>query len=233
MDHLEAVKHKAVEKYLLGELAAPERDEFEAHFFECPECAKDLVTTAAFLDATRKELGRGSLKKPVSKVVHEPWFSFLWRPTLVLPALSVLAMVVAYQYIVLYPRWSNERVNASQPEVLAPLSLIGANSRDGSVRNILLTQAQPLLLSLDIPTADTFSRYDCVLLAPSGTPLWRVPISSEQARDTVSIRVPARHWDRGEYTLRVQGYTSPGPGQTLDLARYRFSVNESKIPLPP
>jgi len=47
MDHQEALRRSAVEKYLLNEMPQPERDEFEEHFFGCQECAADLRATAA------------------------------------------------------------------------------------------------------------------------------------------------------------------------------------------
>jgi len=56
MNHQEALRRSAVEKYLLNEMPQPERDEFEEHFFGCQECAADLRATAAFLDGAKKEL---------------------------------------------------------------------------------------------------------------------------------------------------------------------------------
>ena len=42
MDHNEAVRIQATEKYVLGELPPPLRNEFDEHFFECQECAQDV-----------------------------------------------------------------------------------------------------------------------------------------------------------------------------------------------
>ena len=50
MDHNEAVQQMATEKYLLGELPPELREAFEEHFFDCPECAMDLRTAAAFVE---------------------------------------------------------------------------------------------------------------------------------------------------------------------------------------
>jgi len=54
MDHQDALRRGAAEQYLLNEMPQPERDEYEAHFFECQECAADLRATAAFLDGAKK-----------------------------------------------------------------------------------------------------------------------------------------------------------------------------------
>ena len=53
MDHLEAVRLNAAEKYLLGELSAELRDQYEDHFFDCKECARDIRAGAAFVDNAR------------------------------------------------------------------------------------------------------------------------------------------------------------------------------------
>jgi anti-sigma factor RsiW len=50
MGHDEAVRTRATEKYLLGELYPPLRDEFEEHLFDCRECALDFWAAATFLE---------------------------------------------------------------------------------------------------------------------------------------------------------------------------------------
>ena len=74
MDHHEALRGEAVEKYLLDELAPQERDEFEEHFFDCPECAADLKVTAAFLDEAKREFQRAPAAKPAPCVRKPSWF---------------------------------------------------------------------------------------------------------------------------------------------------------------
>ncbi len=56
MDHNEALRLHAVEKYVLGELPPSLRDEFEEHFFECQECALDVNEAAEFVDNVRAVL---------------------------------------------------------------------------------------------------------------------------------------------------------------------------------
>ena len=56
MDHNEALRLHAVEKYVLGELRPSLRDEFEEHFLECQECALDVKAAAEFVDNVRAVL---------------------------------------------------------------------------------------------------------------------------------------------------------------------------------
>jgi len=53
MDHNDALRQQAAEKYVLGELPQSLRNEFEEHFFECQECALDVKAAAGFVDNAR------------------------------------------------------------------------------------------------------------------------------------------------------------------------------------
>jgi len=50
MDHSEAVRMQAGEKYVLGELSPVLREEYEEHFFACVACALEVKAAAAFVD---------------------------------------------------------------------------------------------------------------------------------------------------------------------------------------
>jgi anti-sigma factor RsiW len=52
-DHQQAVRTHAVERYLLDELPSPLREEFEDHFFTCPQCAEALRTGTMLRDNVR------------------------------------------------------------------------------------------------------------------------------------------------------------------------------------
>ena len=46
MDHGDAVRLKATERYLLNELDPEQLDQFEEHLFDCPDCALDVRAAA-------------------------------------------------------------------------------------------------------------------------------------------------------------------------------------------
>jgi hypothetical protein len=222
MDHHEALRREAVEKYLLDELSPQERDEFEEHFFDCPECAADLKTTTAFLDEAKRELRRAPTAKPAPRVRKPLRLGFLWRPAILAPAFALLLSVIVYQNVRIFTP-AGESARLDSPEVLSAVSLIGANSRGGGNPSVAVGKDQPILLTLDIPAAQQFTSYTCALIAPSGATIWRVPVSASQARDTVSIRVPGADLKPGGYTLRVQA--SPVRGEPVDIAQYRFTLS--------
>ena len=85
MNHQDAMQLMAVEKYLLNELPPQVRDDFEAHYFDCPECAADLRATDAFLNAAKAELKAASLSRPAPVHDAKRPFRLLCRPVFVRP----------------------------------------------------------------------------------------------------------------------------------------------------
>jgi anti-sigma factor RsiW len=60
MDHLQATQTFASERYLLEEMTEEERQAFEAHYFQCPECADDVRAAALLRDGARASLASGA-----------------------------------------------------------------------------------------------------------------------------------------------------------------------------
>ena len=217
MNHQEAIAQSAVEKYLLDEMPPAQRDDFEEHFFGCTECAADLRATAAFLDAAKQELRAGAILRPRIARGKTPWWAVFGKPAFLSAACAALLAVIAAQNFGAFPH-----TGADAPEVLPILSLVGGDSRGAEVSRIPMDGARAFLLNVDVPTDESYSNYGCALLAPNGTTLWRLPISRDQARDTVSIRVPSLPAAAGTYTLVVQGMKL-GSESPTDLAHYRFT----------
>jgi hypothetical protein len=222
MDHNQSTNLMAVEQYLLDELTPELRDEFEEHFFDCQECATDLRATSAFMAAARQEFKANPVPKPGKAARGKSFSAPFWPSALVWSALAASLLVIAYQNIMLLPRLQSEIAELKAPEILPVISLVGGNSRGGQTPSIMVEPAHPFLLSLDIPTQDRFSSYTCLLYSPSGTLVWRVEVSPQAARDTVSIRVPSTDKLPGEYTLAVQGNLN---GTSTDLPRYKFALH--------
>lgn len=233
MNHHDAARLSLVEKYLLDELPPELRDEFEEHYFDCQECAADVRATAVFLDTAKEELKTFPAEKPSAELVRKSWLSWVWTPAFVVPALAACLLAIAYQNVVIFPRFRSALAELRAPQILPSLSLVGGNSRGGTTPSITVQGAAPFLLLVDIPTQDRFSSYTCLLYSPSGSLAWHLQVSAESAKDTVSIRVPAAQRIAGIYTLVVrgivQGNSDRAPADNgVDLAHYRFTLNIQK-----
>jgi hypothetical protein len=226
MNHHDAVERLAAEKYLLNEMSPAEREEFEEHYFGCRECAAEVRATAAFLDEAKKELEQPKREAVIPRK-RSRW-DWLWRPAFAGPVFASLLLVIVFQNLTVSPRAAGGTNEADLPEILPTLSLIGAGSRGAaSLPSLTARKGQPVLVVVDIPAAEQYSAYSCVLVAPGGAVAWRVSVSPEQARDTVSIRAPAAPWERGEYTLLVQGIPGAAQEKPAEIASYRFTLNTS------
>lgn len=223
MDHETAVHLSLVEKYLLDELTPEQRDEFEGHYFDCPECALDLRATATFLSAAKDELKAVPAQKPVLiKETRKSWLpAWLLSPAFAVPVLAACLLCIAYQNLVVYPHYRSEVAALHAPEVLPSIALAGGDSRGGEAQSITVRSNQPFSMLVDIPAESRFSSYTCLLYSPSGSLVWQVAVSTQQAKDTVVIGVPASNWTPGAYTLVVQG----NAGQAVDLEHQRFLLN--------
>src|ERR1700691_5367503 len=102
MDYLDAEQMKAVERYMLGDLAVSEVEEFERHFFDCPQCSEELRALTIFQENARAIFaGQDPAPIPASATVPESaagwWrgFSPQWFSLVVVAAL-VLGIFAGY-----------------------------------------------------------------------------------------------------------------------------------------
>jgi len=120
MDHEVAAKTQAVERYLLGEMPASERDTFEEHYFSCAECAEEVRSGSELTRELKAALG----ELPSHPRVSSPSWSSWFRMPVLVPTFAALAMavVVGYQNL------------AILPDLEAPRSMVSAVILDGRTR---------------------------------------------------------------------------------------------------
>ena len=218
MDHNQAVRMKATERYLLNELDPEQLDQFEEHMFDCPECALDVRTAAMFL-----EQGKAVLSEPAERLapVARPaptssWAAWL-RPAFALPVLALLLVALGYQSFVAIPAI---RRASSQPTIL-PFATLTVATRSASAPVVQAESGRPFMLLLNIPAEARFSSYLVDLYDPSGRLQWSLPVSAEAANDTVPLRIPAVG-EPGIYSLSVRGVGPGGP--PAEIGRQPFEV---------
>src|ERR1035441_1684537 len=61
MDHDAVVRQNMTERYLLNELDPEARDEFEEHYFDCPDCAADEIMLFKFVSCLGLETNLKSI----------------------------------------------------------------------------------------------------------------------------------------------------------------------------
>ena len=219
MDHSEASRLMASEKYLLDELSPNEMEAFEEHLFGCRECAMDVRAGSVFLEHGKVELA--SPEPAVTSAEVRRTRGFSWWPAFAIPAMAILLIVIGYQNLVTYPAMKVALSEIKAPRILAAASLVGSASRGAALSAVDVRAGEPFLLPLDISPQNSYQSYEVELQNPAGGVQWSLPVSSELIKNTLTIRAPGV--DRaGRYEVIVLGRNAQG--ESSEVGRYPFDL---------
>ena len=227
MNHSEALQLMATERYLLDEFPPEMREQFEEHFFSCPECAIDVRMASAFIENSKK-----ALLAPAPAIVPVPAASpkpgrLAWlRPAFAVPAFAVLLAIIGYQAFVVHPAMTNTIAELRKPQVLASTYLGSGTARGSSLPVVSAPDGRPFVLFLDVPPAKSFQSYSAELLGPDGSKVWSMAIPAETvvaAKDTLAIQVAPPNGVSGEYVLVLRGLNA-GQAEGSEIERYPFEL---------
>lgn len=214
MDHTDAVKLQAVEKYILGELPPTLRDEFEAHFFDCAECTQNLRAGVAFA-AGSKQYFKNQSAEPAPK---PDWFAWL-KPLVVVPTFAVLLLVIGYQNFVSIPRLQQTAGSGA----MGPwFSLVASDVRGpaGQKFEVLPNHRFMLFVPITAKPRDPGSQFLMSLEDSSGKVLVSSTVSAGEAKKPVPFSVPALAHE-GEYKIVI---LEESAGSTTKVSELPFAV---------
>jgi len=227
MDHDVVVRLKMTERYLLGELAPESREEFEEHFFGCPDCALDVRAGALFVEQSKVVLAEKS--EPVSTgvpvaaptPVKPGWFAWL-RPAFAAPLMGLLLVVIGYQNLVTYPQL-HQALNS--PRVLPWASVnVGTFGSGGPI--IPARPGEGFLLFVRIPPDRNYSSYVADLHNPAGKLEWSLTIPASSVQDQWPVQVPGANRTAGSYILIVRGVTAAGESKEVGRASFELQIQK-------
>jgi hypothetical protein len=219
MEHDFAVKSLAAERYLLGEMQPEEREDFEAHYFECRECALDVRAGAVLEEHTAAILA--SQKAPARpREAGRNWFRWL-QPGFVYPAFAaVLVAALAIQSLRLAQmHQSLERVIAPQ---VVQTSVLRSETR-GEPAKVRVEPGQLLLLSFDVFAPASYSRYQFQIVSPAGEEVLELTGAAPPAEKPVILSIPETSLPAGRYSLIVRGVSSSAEVGS-ELGQYHFEL---------
>jgi Putative zinc-finger len=217
MDHTQAIHNGFAERYLLGELNPAEREEFEAHYFDCSICGDDVQVGAVFVDNARSLLR--SEEAAVSARTDFPVFGLPFRAA-ALASVCLLGLV-SYQTIVVIPEMRTIARAMRVPEIPKRFSLLGMGSRAKS-HAIVIPSNKDVELELEVPGSSNFSDYKFKIVDAKNIVKFILPVSSAQAKDTVPLTIPAGSLAPGTYEIAVVGNKAGQP--ETPLSSYPVSV---------
>jgi len=224
MDHTAVVRQKMTERYLLNELDSEVRDEFEEHYFDCPECALDVSAGSQFVEHSKVVLAESSepvlaraTPRPVP--VYRGWFAWL-RPAFAAPALALLLAVAGYQNLVTYPRLRSE---LNQPQILPAVS-VNMGTWGGSDTPAIVPAGKGLLLYVRITPDGSYTRYTAELYNPAGKSEGSFTIPAKANPNVWPVTVPGVTREAGSYTLAVRGVTATGGTKDLESTSFQLQI---------
>lgn len=248
MDHDEAVRLKATERYLLDELDPDLRDEFEEHMFDCQECAVDVRAGAMFVEQSKVALAETPTAAPVYVPASHPtpgWLAWL-RPAFTAPVLALLLAVIGYQnFIRISARGvagkqppaslnvsggsapaANPELASNQPQDL-PYASINVDTRGtAETKSVTMAPNQGFVLMVTIPPNAPYSSYTLELHNPAGGLQWSLNIPASASDDLHPVTVSGAGLEQGTYNLIVIGVTPAG--QSKDLGTHPVSLQIQK-----
>jgi hypothetical protein len=229
MNHTEAVSAGAAERYLLGQLSASETEEFELHFFDCLECARELRAGAIFEDNAKAVfLEERAAAERTSEETRRPveakpsvWAWFWQRPWgVAAPALASLLLlgVTGYQALVVIPGLRSQLHDILAPQVVAS-NVLPPISR-GDARPLEVPAGGRFYAIYMDPTWDgSFAGYVCSVLDESGSTRFSVRLPAPPPGKPIQILMARSLLPSGRYTVVIHNAADAGKPEA-ELARY-------------
>ena len=207
MEHQDAADSRALERYLLGEMPEAERQAFEQHYFDCPECASG-VEAGAILAANA-----GTALPAPGRAGARSWRITFW-PAVALVAASAL-LVLAFEEVIRVPALKTHFATVIAPRAY-PVTFLRSVTRSAD-QTVTIEKGVPQFgLMFDLPPGDAASVWNCRLDDASGVTHWRVQaLPPAVPGEPLNLLIPAS-LAPGRYVLVL----SPSGGQ----AEHRFPL---------
>jgi hypothetical protein len=231
MDHTEAVRSNAAERYTLGDLPVGQVEEFERHFFECPQCSEELRILSILAENTRAVFAEQSFRSAPEAVAPEPALNAekvehkadaptvvekaraWWKQPWLIPAFAAIAIAIfAGTQDLQMRRQLNQIGQVSE----FPLYAAARGSE-----TIVNPRASDFfyLVYFDVSWEGQAQR--AVLQDEAGKGEARTFDITDEGKETLKVRIPVHALEPGRYVLTIRGKTPSGAEG--DLAHYPFT----------
>jgi len=222
MDHDTSIQTMAAERYLLGELSSSERDGFEAHFFECPECAESAHAGFQFGESAKTAFERQAVlgSEPTWWSRVRSWLASI-QPTMLVPLTACVALAAfsGFQNGVQIPALRSQINQLEKPQVLAT-ALLMPSSRSTPPSIVIPPGSRFVQLSLAGTLTTPAPRYQCDLRTSSGKSVTRLFVPALDSDSTLNLLVPVNNISAGDYEVILSAINEDSQVQ---LEHYRFA----------
>jgi hypothetical protein len=219
MEHEEAIKSLAAERYLLGELAESEREAYEEHLFSCSACFEQVKAGMEFVG----QLRRIGVTEPHPAFV--PGFAARLIAHLRPPAtITALGLFLFVSGIAIHQNAVISRLKGPGPEIRSTLT--GVAHGESAVKVVKATKNSRLSLSVEYMPKGEFISYQAQILSGSGKNMYPVMLPPDQAGTMAFIAMPAEALDAGQYSIVVLGRRSDGTQEKVGRGVFELQFTD-------
>jgi len=224
MQHSEIERDSLIDRYVRNTLRGAERQSFEEHFLDCPQCLEQLEIASSLRQAVRESAVEAVTAPAVTR--PGPWYVLGW----VQAAAAACLVVAMATSVVFFEQMQHARRElasaqlelastrglASSPEVY----VLGLSRGSNEIKEIALPRTPRwMVFSIEMDTTQ-FPSYRAILSDPSGKEIWQQAGIQPASPDAIGVTVPSNLLASGSYTLIVQ--PSAQAGATLSRFSLRF-----------
>jgi hypothetical protein len=229
MDHTEAVRGNAAERYAIGDLPLVEVEEFERHFFECPQCSEELRALSILVTNARAVFSEPVMVAPpviqpaavpvashpsVVEKVPAPKVRWWREPWVLGPAFAAMAVIA---FISADP---GLRTHAGKIEQVSAFPIYAA-ARGEETMVTPPGNSPSFMLYMDKTWESAPEFYLAEIRdETSNAPQASFTLKDPGAGHFLEISIPSRSLSPGRYILVVQDASN----KNADLARYPFTL---------
>jgi hypothetical protein len=231
MDHAEVVRLNAAEKYSLGELPQDLVEQFEEHYFDCPECANDVKTLATFVTAGRmvfEEEGDARAASPRKGTARSRWFSWL-RPAAAVPVFAALAAVILFQNAVTIPSLKERLADHASAQLYEASYRLQGTTRGETTSKVSIRAGESFGLVFDFTPTERFAAYQGSLVDSSGKTVLTFGVKGEEANKELHLAIAGDKVRPGTYDLVFVGDRGKNQGAATGAVQRLTFVVENRL----
>jgi hypothetical protein len=226
MQHSEIERDSLVDRYVRNTLRGAERQSFEEHFLDCPQCLEQLEIASSLRQAIRES----AVQAVAAPAVARPrrWYVLGWVQAVAAACLvvTVVTSVVFFEQMQHARRelasaqveLASARGLASSPEVY----VLGLSRGSSEIRAIALPRAPRwMVFSIEMDTTQ-FPGYRAIVTDSGGKEIWQQAGIQPASPDAIGVTVPSNLLAAGSYALIIQAVGEAGAQSTLSRFSLRF-----------
>ena len=233
MQHPEIDRDCLIDRYVRNTLRGAERQVFEEHFLDCPQCLEQLEIASSLREAIRESAAEAITAPPtVAAARPRRWFVWNWVPAGVAACLVLTTVtgIVSFQRMrqakieLASAQWNFQRELGSVRELASsPEVYVLGQSRGGAeIREIALpARARWMVFSVEMDTT-RFPSYRSTLSDRSGKEIWRQDGIQPGSQDFIGVSLPSNVLAPGDYSLAISPAGQIGAQSTITRFPLRF-----------